>query len=108
MVFMTPEERTRHSVRPGLSGLAQCNGRNNMTWEKKFEYDLHYIEHISFWGDIKIIFKTVAKVFARDGITEEGMATAMDLGDWLVMEGKVDKEIYNAKQEEAKKLLEIR
>ena len=105
MVFMTPEERTRHSVRPGLSGLAQCNGRNNMTWEKKFEYDLHYIEHISFWGDIKIIFKTVAKVFARDGITEEGMATAMDLGDYLLQKGSLTKEEYDKGQIEAKELI---
>ena len=108
MVFMTPEERTRHSVRPGLSGLAQCNGRNNMTWEKKFEYDLHYIEHISFWGDIKIIFKTVAKVFARDGINEEGMATAMDLGDYLLQKGSLTKEEYGKGQIEAKELMEIR
>ena len=108
MVFMTPEERTRHSVRPGLSGLAQCNGRNNMTWEKKFEYDLHYIEHISFWGDIKIIFKTVAKVFARDGINEEGMATAMDLGDYLLQKGSLTKEEYDRGQIEAKELMGVR
>ena len=107
MVFMTPEERTRHSVRPGLSGLAQCNGRNNMTWEKKFEYDLHYIEHISFWGDIKIIFKTVAKVFARDGINEEGMATAMDLGDYLLQKGSLTKEEYDKGQIEAKELMGV-
>lgn len=107
MVFMTPEERTRHSVRPGLSGLAQVNGRNNMTWEKKFEYDLHYIEHISFWGDIKIIFKTVAKVFARDGINEEGMATAMDLGDYLLQKGSLTKEEYDRGQIEAKELMGV-
>ena len=107
MGFMTPEERTRHSGRPGHSGLAQCNGRNNMTWEKKFEYDLHYIEHISFWGDIKIIFKTVAKVFARDGINEEGMATAMDLGDYLLQKGSLTKEEYDKGQIEAKELMGV-
>ena len=107
MVFMTPEQRKRHSIRPGLTGLAQCSGRNAMTWEKKFEYDLHYIENITLWGDIKIIFKTVLKVFQRDGITEEGMATAADLGDYLLSEGRVDKAEYDAKQAEAKELLGV-
>ena len=107
MVFMTAEQRTRHSVRPGLTGLAQCNGRNNMTWEKKFEYDLQYIEKITLWGDIKILFQTVIKVFARDGITEEGMATAADLGDYLLSEGRVSEEEYNEKQIEAKELMKV-
>ena len=107
MVFMTEQERVRHTVRPGLTGLAQCNGRNNMTWEKKFEYDLEYIKKITLLGDIKIMFKTVGKVFARDGINEEGMATAMDLGDYLLEKGSVDKAAYDAKQAEAKGLLKI-
>jgi len=107
MVFMTEEQRTRHTVRPGLTGLAQCNGRNNMTWEKKFEYDLQYIQHITFWNDIKIIFKTVGKVFTRDGITEEGMATAADLGDYLLYRGNVSEDEYREKQLQAKTLLEI-
>ena len=68
MVFMTPEQRKRHSVRPGLTGLAQANGRNAMSWEKKFEYDLEYIRKITFLGDMKIILQTALKVFARDGI----------------------------------------
>ena len=107
MVFMTPEQRKRHSVRPGLTGLAQCNGRNAMTWEKKFEYDLEYIQRITFLGDIKILLQTVVKVFQRDGITEEGMATAADLGDYLLSEGRVDKEVYDAKQAEAKELMGV-
>lgn len=106
MVFMTPEQRKRHSVRPGLTGLAQINGRNNMLWEKKFEYDLKYIERITFLGDIKIILKTFIKVFQREGINEEGMATAMDLGDYLLETGSVTKEIYDLKQIEAKELLQ--
>ena len=105
MVFMTEEQRVRHTVRPGLTGLAQCSGRNNMSWEKKFEYDLEYIKKITFFGDIKIMFKTVGKVFARDGINEEGMATAMDLGDYLLEKGEVDKSSYDEKQTEAKELL---
>lgn len=107
MVFMTEEQRMRHSVRPGLTGFAQCNGRNNMSWEKKFEYDLQYIQHITLWEDIKIILKTVGKVFARDGINEEGMATAEDLGDYLLHKGDVSEEEYIKKQAEAKELMRV-
>ena len=107
MVFMTDEQRKRHSVRPGLTGLAQCSGRNAMTWEKKFEYDLQYIECITLWNDIKILLKTVKSVFAREGITEEGMATAADLGDYLLSEGRVTKDDYDAKKAEAKRILEV-
>ena len=107
MVFMSDEVRRRHSVRPGLTGLAQCSGRNNMSWEKKFEYDLEYIKNITFWGDMKIILKTVVKVFKRDGITEDGMATAMDLGDYLLSKGEVEKIFYDEKQSEAKELMGV-
>ena len=105
MVFMTPEQRRRHSVRPGLTGLAQCNGRNAMSWEKKFEYDLIYIQKITFLGDVKILLQTVIKVFQRDGINEEGMATAEDLGDYLLRIGTVDREEYAEKQAEASRTL---
>ena len=107
MVFMTEEQRRRHDVRPGLTGLAQCSGRNAMTWEKKFEYDLIYINRITLWFDLKIIFKTVIKVFAREGITEEGMATAADLGDYLLAEGAVTPEEYASRQAQAKELLGV-
>ena len=107
MVFMTDEQRTRHTVRPGLTGLAQCSGRNGMSWEKKFEYDLEYIKKITFVGDLKIIFKTALKVLQRDGITEEGMATALDLGDYLLESGKVEKDEYQEKQKEARILLNV-
>lgn len=105
MVFMTPEQRRRHSVRQGLTGLAQCNGRNAISWEKKLEYDLCYIEHISFWGDVRILLKTAAGVFRREGITEENMATAEDLGDHLLHRNVIDKAFYDAKQQEAEALL---
>lgn len=107
MVFMTADERRRHSVRPGLSGLAQCNGRNNISWEKKFEYDLQYIEKITFIGDMKIIFKTIAKVFEREGISSEGMETAMDLGDYLLQKGALDQGTYDKGQVEAKELMGV-
>lgn len=105
MVFMTPEQRERHSVRQGLTGLAQCSGRNAMTWEAKLNYDLEYISRITFLGDLKIIFTTAEKVLAKEGISEEGMATAMDFGDYLLMEGKIDQETYDAGQQEAKRIL---
>ena len=105
MVFMTPDQRKRHSVRQGLTGLAQCNGRNEMSWEKKFEYDLAYVNSITFIGDLRIGFKTIITVFKREGITDGEMATAMDLGDYLLMNGKVSKDRYDDLQNEAKRLM---
>lgn len=105
MVFMTPEQRKRHTVRQGLTGLAQVSGRNGITWEQKIDYDLQYIENISFLGDVKIILKTVQKVFVRDGISAEGMDTAEDLGDYLLRTGGVSGGEYEEKQKEARQLL---
>lgn len=108
MFFMTDEQRRRHNVRPGLTGLAQVNGRNNITWEKKFEYDLQYIdEGITFMGDLHIILKTVGKVLKKSDTVREGTVSDMDLGDWLLLEGKVTKEEYTQQQIEAKKMLNI-
>ena len=107
-VFMTEEQRRRYDVRPGLTGLAQVNGRNNITWEQKIEYDLQYIDSgITFIGDMKIIFQTVGKVLKRSDTVREGTVSDMDFGDWLKMEGKVDQETYDAKQTEAKEMLEV-
>lgn len=108
MTFMTEEQRRRHDVRPGLTGLAQVNGRNNITWEHKIEYDLQYIDSgITFIGDMKIIFQTVGKVLKRSDTVREGTVSDMDFGDWLMMEGKVDQETYDAKQAEAKEMLRV-
>ena len=105
MVFMSDEQRKRHNVRPGLTGLAQVNGRNNITWEQKFEYDLQYINRgITFIGDLKIILQTVGKVLKRSDIVREGTVSDTDYGDWLVQEGKIDKITYDEKQEEAREL----
>jgi lipopolysaccharide/colanic/teichoic acid biosynthesis glycosyltransferase len=71
----TPEQRRRHDVRPGLTGIAQINGRNTITWEERFAYDIEYVDSISFIGDIKIILGTVKAVFNRSGITSETSAT---------------------------------
>jgi lipopolysaccharide/colanic/teichoic acid biosynthesis glycosyltransferase len=106
MVFMTEEQRRRHDVRPGLSGLAQVNGRNNITWEQKFEYDLKYIDGgITFANDMKIIFQTVGKVLKRSDTVREGTVSDMDFGDLLLEKGEVDQATYDAKQKEAKALL---
>ena len=108
MVFMSEKQRRRHLVRPGLTGLAQVSGRNNITWEQKFEYDLQYMDDgITFVGDLKIIFQTVGKVLKRSDTVREGTVSDMDLGDWLVQEGKVNQETYDAKQAEAKELQKI-
>jgi len=105
MVFMTGEQRRRHTVRQGLTGLAQVNGRNHTTWEKKLEYDLKYIEKITFWGDLKILFQTVSLVLSRKGVSEEGCATAEDLADYLIQKGLITEEQYDQGQSEALELL---
>ena len=66
--YYTEEERRRHEVRPGLTGLAQCMGRNNLSWEEKFAYDVEYVDNVSFALDVKILFKTVLSVLKREGI----------------------------------------
>lgn len=69
------EQRHRHDVRPGLSGLAQANGRNAISWEEKFKYDVEYVNHVTFLGDWKIIFQTIWNVLKRDGINSDTAAT---------------------------------
>ncbi|HEL2201393.1 TPA: sugar transferase [Streptococcus suis] len=106
MVFMSEEQRMRHTAKPGLSGLAQVNGRNAISWDRKLQYDLEYIEHVSFGRDLKILFKTVEKAFIKqEGITEEGSVTAADYGDYLLQTKQISKEEYDKKQNEAKELL---
>ena len=76
--YFTDEERKRHSVRPGLTGLAQVNGRNGLNWEEKFGYDLEYVEKITFVNDVKIICKTIRTVLVRENIGVRGSETLMD------------------------------
>ena len=76
--YYTKIERIRHSVRPGLSGLAQINGRNLATWEQRFRYDIEYVNNICFLGDLEIIFKTINKTIKRENIGERGLDSPQD------------------------------
>lgn len=106
MVFMSKEQRMRHTAKPGLSGLAQVNGRNAISWEDKMNWDLKYIKKVTFKEDLKIILDTVKKAFIKqEGITQDDMATAEDLGDYLLRTEKVDQSDYKQKQQIAKNIL---
>lgn len=105
MVFMTDQQRMRHTAKPGLTGLAQVKGRNAITWEEKLDWDLKYIEKVSFFGDVKILVETVFTVFKRSGITDGENATALDYGDALLKAGKVSQEKYDALQAYARNLI---
>ena len=109
MVFMTPEQRRRHCVRPGLSGLAQTRGRNALVWENKLATDLEYIQRVTFLGDVKIVFDTVRQVFFKgrgrkhDAADEAGISD--DLGDYLLKAGRIGRDEYERKQALARGML---
>ena len=105
MTFMSDEVKVRHKVRPGLTGLAQVMGRNNITWEEKFEFDLEYVHKVSLFGDVKIIFLTALKVIKKSDVVRDGTASDIDYGDWLLQKGDVTKEEYDKKQQDAKELI---
>ena len=106
MTFMTKEQRMRHTAKPGLSGLAQVNGRNAITWEDKLEWDQKYIKKVGFRKDVRIILETVKKAFIKqEGISQDDMATAEDFGDYLLRTGKINLEEYQKKQKKAKEIL---
>lgn len=109
MVFMTPEQRQRHCVRPGLSGLAQTRGRNAISWDGKLATDLEYIQHVTFLGDMKIVFDTVKQVFfgqkGLEGADMDEVGITDDFGDYLLKAGRVTKEEYEERLAEAKALL---
>ena len=105
MVFMSDKQRMRHTAKPGLTGLAQVNGRNSVNWEEKLDWDLKYVEKVSFWGDVKIVLKTVVAVFKRSGITDGENATALDYGDALLKSGDVSREKYDELQAQALNLV---
>lgn len=109
MVFMTPEQRLRHTVRPGLSGLAQTRGRNAISWDDKLATDLEYVNNITFLGDVKIIVDTVKQVFFHQkGLGHKDVDETEitdDFGDYLLKAGRVNREEYEQKHAEAKRIL---
>lgn len=104
MVFMTDQQRMRHTAKPGLSGLAQVMGRNAITWEDKINWDLEYIKKITFWGDLKILMLTVKKVFGK-GESSEELDITLDYGDTLLKAGAVSTSKYDILQEHARELI---
>ena len=110
MVFMTPEQRMRHTAKPGLSGLAQIKGRNAIKWEDKFFWDLKYIENVSLLNDIMIIFVTVKKVFLRTNMTDSSdeIELTCDYGDSLLKNGQISREEYETKLNKATDIINER
>lgn len=106
MVFMTSEQRLRHIVRPGLTGLAQINGRNAISWEEKLNWDLIYIQNINLLNDVKIFLKTFSKVLKRSDIIRPGTESDLDYGDYLLLKNKITKKEYDDLQEKSYKKLE--
>jgi len=84
-------QRRRHEVKPGITGWAQVNGRNSLTWEQRFELDIWYVEHRSFWLDLKILLMTVVNVLRREGISQDGHATMPEFTGPAVSEPEMKK-----------------
>lgn len=104
LVFMSDEQRMRHTAKPGLSGLAQVMGRNSISWEEKLDWDIIYIEDINFWNDLKILWLTIKKVFTH-GESSAELDVTDDFGDYLLKAGKVSQEKYDTLQAYARKLV---
>lgn len=106
-VFFDDKIMKRQTIKPGLSGLAQVKGRNNISWEEKFKYDLDYIDKVSFCRDLSLIFKSVGKAFIRhDDVDRKGYSTDIDYGDYLLENKKVSLNEYNDKIQKANALIE--
>lgn len=99
-LFMSQKEKQRYKLKPGITGLAQVSGRNRISWEKKFEYDIFYINNVNFFLDIKIFFLTIIKVLFRKDINSDNMCTSEDLGDYLLRNNKISQEKFNEKIEQ--------
>lgn len=105
MVSMSDEQRQRHTVSPGLTGLAQVNGRNAILWEDIYAIDLEYIKNVTLWNDIKIIFKTVLKVLKRNGIDRQIDIAEQNYGYWQYLQNRITKEEYLELKAEAERLI---
>lgn len=108
MVFMTDEQRLRHTAKPGLSGLAQVKGRNAISWEEKLAWDLKYIEKVSFLSDLKLVWLTFKKVFMRKNPAETSDETdvTLDYGDELLRKGRITRGEYDEKRALAERIIE--
>lgn len=108
-VFFDDEIMRRQSVRPGLSGLAQVKGRNNISWEDKFKYDLEYCKKISFFRDVKLIFQTIFSAFVKkENVNRDGFDTDEDYGDYLLRNNTITSHEYELKINESKHIQESR
>lgn len=106
MVFFDEEINKRQSVTPGLTGLAQVMGRNNVPWDEKFTNDLKYIQKITFFKDLAIVFRTVGKVLSRKDVSPVGSPTGESYCDFLLKEGRITKEEYDEKVALSKQMIE--
>lgn len=104
-VFLDETQQDRFKVRPGITGWAQVNGRNTITFDKVVQFDKEYVEKISLWFDIKILFKTVGYVFKRKGINKEGTVSNEFHGDYLLRTGQISEEYYKEKIGKAKQMI---
>ncbi len=105
MVFFNKKTMKRQSVMPGLTGWAQANGRNSLTWDDRFKYDLEYVKKLSFKMDVKTILLTIKTVFKREGIGEDGGDLSIDYGDYLLKHKRVTKKEYDDNQAKAKDMI---
>ena len=105
MVFFTEEEMHRQDVTPGLTGLAQISGRNNIDWKERFAYDLQYIKNINIKEDLRIIWRTIFKVSNQEDIATNGMETSEDYGDWLLRKNLLTELAYEQKKQLANEKL---
>lgn len=104
-VFLNEKQMDRFKAMPGITGWAQVNGRNSITFDKVVEYDKYYVENVSFGLDLKIVFKTIGCVFRRKDISKEGTVSNEFHGDYLLRIGGIDKPYYDDKISKAKDLI---
>jgi lipopolysaccharide/colanic/teichoic acid biosynthesis glycosyltransferase len=104
LVFMNETQRKRHFVKPGITGWAQINGRNAISWEQKLDLDIDYLRKISFSKDVQILFLTIKKVVSGENVSTEGLETAEDFGDYLLRTGKISEEYYAERVEEGRRI----
>ncbi len=106
MVFFDEKTNLRQTVTPGLTGYAQIKGRNNVDWDEKFENDLEYIQKITFFKDLVIVFKTIGKVLSRKDVSPIGSPVGESYCDWLLKKGRITQDEYNLGVQKAKDMID--